>query len=196
MIRRRTLETPAATAPGRLGRATPQLLQVVELPLFRRKEVDDDVAEVQQHPARRRRSLPPVARDAACLEGLGEVFFQRLYLPRRLRRHDDEVIGEERQPPQIKQHDVFSQIVRSDINDELRYFQGFPAVVPPKVRRCGLWPCRLVPRVAGEYRPAARGGQSRLPLVSGAVAAPNSPDSAESAGEPFNCSLSLGRGLG
>ena len=108
-----------------LGRTTPQAFQVVKLPLFWREYVDDDVAEVQKHPAGGRRAFPPVPHDPGILERLGQVLLQRLNLPGRLSRHYYKVIGERRKPPQIQQHDVFGQLVRSDINNELRYFQGF-----------------------------------------------------------------------
>ena len=107
-----------ATVRGRTwGARRHSRSRAVKFPFLRRKDVNYDVAEVHQHPARCRGAFPAVARDAGFFQGVGQILLQGLDLAGRFGRHYDEIVGERGQPPQIQQHDVLGQLVRGHVYD-------------------------------------------------------------------------------
>ena len=56
--------------------AGPEALQLVKLPFFGAKDVDYDVAKVQEYPAGGGGALPVEGRYLGCLEGLSQVLLQ------------------------------------------------------------------------------------------------------------------------
>ena len=111
--------------PHHLLGTLPQALQVIEFPFLRRKDVNYDVAEIQQHPSGGWRSLSPVPRNCGFFQRLRDVLFQGRYLTGRFSRHDNEIVSEGCKAAQVKQNNVLGQFVCGHINNELGDFQGF-----------------------------------------------------------------------
>ena len=103
-----------------LGRLRPKALEVVEFSLLRPENVDDYIAEVQQHPAGAVQAFSAVLPNILLFKRAGNIFFQALNLPGGLRGHYDEVVSERRDSANIQHYDVRSQLVRCYINNQLR----------------------------------------------------------------------------
>src|SRR5262245_58644638 len=87
----------------RLG---PVLLERVVVALGWREDMDDDGSEVEQHPVRARRPLPPDGPYPLLAHALDDPVGDRAQLPLRPARADDERIGERREAGQVEQADV------------------------------------------------------------------------------------------
>ena len=71
----------------------PQAVQVIEGAYFRGEEVDDDVAEVHEHPRRDVRTFDADGAYVFLFEGLPEVFGERGEVALRLTRSEDDDVG-------------------------------------------------------------------------------------------------------
>ena len=115
--------TASVREPHDRARPPPEVLEPVVLPLLRRKDVHDDVAEVQQHPAAIRRAFLVSQLDTLGLQVGLQVLRQRVELEWRLRRRNDKVVSEGRVLRDVDQGDIKRLPVREDIDGPLR--QGF-----------------------------------------------------------------------
>src|SRR6266542_6345236 len=98
----------------RLG---PVLLELVEVPLGRREDVDDHGAEVDEDPVRRGLTLAPDRPDLLGSQGFQDPTGDCRQLAFRAARADDEVVGNRGQPGQVEQDDVGCLLVLGDIDD-------------------------------------------------------------------------------
>src|SRR2546423_15593919 len=109
--------TGAADRPTRARRArlldpedrlrlAPVALQLVEVPFGRREDVDDDRAEVDQDPVRRRGALPADGPNALLPEAFDDPVRDGRQLALRPARADDEVVAERRQAGEVEQAEV------------------------------------------------------------------------------------------
>jgi nucleoside-diphosphate kinase len=125
--RGRCSATSATSTPGCSSRALldahhrrglpVQAFQIVEVALVGAEDVDDDVAKIQEHPARRRRSLAAVGGDAI-LGQLGvDGIAEGLHLANGLGAGDHEVVGEQNDLADIQQEDILSLPIGEEIDD-------------------------------------------------------------------------------
>lgn len=96
--------------------AAPQILEPVVLALLGAEEVDDDVAEVEEHPATGWCAFVTAEIVPLWFELVFQVLGERVKLQRRLGRRDDEVVCEGRRFGDVHQGDVQRLVVTQDIN--------------------------------------------------------------------------------
>ena len=98
------------------GRLRPELLQTVVRSGLLGEDVDDHRAEVRQQPA-----VPKLAFEAGVDAGFGGQLAihrvtQRTHLGGAARAADDEMVGNDRQPPQVEQNDLGRPTRRQNVN--------------------------------------------------------------------------------
>ena len=104
------------TREDRLGLG-PVLLEPVVLALRRREDVDDHRPEVDQDPVRRRRPFAPDRLGLLVAQAADDPVRDRLELPLRPARADDEVVGHRGQAGEIEQDDVGRLLVLGQLDD-------------------------------------------------------------------------------
>ena len=82
--------------------------------------MDDDVAEVQQHPAGVYVAFPAEGSEAIAAQGLVQGIQQGLNLAHVHRRGDDEVVGEGRDLAYVEKQDVLGLLLGQQVNDTPR----------------------------------------------------------------------------
>jgi hypothetical protein len=79
--------------------------------------VDDDVAEVNQHPAGVYVALPTEGPEAIAAQRFVQGIQQGLHLTDVHRRGDDEVVGESRDLTDVEKQDVLRLLLGQQVND-------------------------------------------------------------------------------
>src|SRR3990172_7624608 len=98
----------------------PQPLDVVVGTLLRGEDVDDHVAEVQQHPPRIQVALAAKGAQPVPAQGLVQNIQKGLHLADVDRRGDNEVIGESRDLADVEKQDILSLPLGQQVNDAAR----------------------------------------------------------------------------
>lgn len=101
-------------------RLAPELIQPVKLTLLTRKNMKHDVAVVEQTPARLRGPFTAMRIAAAVTDLLIHDFDERSQLALRRGRTNDEIIRQDRDRTQVKQHDLLSLVLIHQIDDGMR----------------------------------------------------------------------------
>jgi hypothetical protein len=86
----------------------PKPLEVVKLPLLRREDVDDRVAEIEQNPAAVRMALHPLDRVPLRFRALDDFVDDCAGLNLRTAGHDDKRIGEDRAAAYVDSNKIFA----------------------------------------------------------------------------------------
>jgi hypothetical protein len=87
-------------------RFTPEQLEVIEVPRLGAEQMDDSVAEVDEHPARAGVPLRAQQRPVEVLDGVGHLVSYGLDLALVAAGSDDEVVGEGGNGPDVEDEDV------------------------------------------------------------------------------------------
>lgn len=98
----------------------PDLLEIVEAAHFRAEEVDNDVANIEQHPVSIRHALNLYRAADRILHGLREVVCDGSNVTGRATRRDNHHVGEGRFSLKINRDDVFGLIVFETIDNRVR----------------------------------------------------------------------------
>jgi len=98
------------------ARPPPEVFEPVVLALLWRKDVHDEVTEIEQQPAAIRRPLPVAQADALRPQVALEVIGECVKLEWRLRRGDDKVVSKGRGLRNIDQRDIQRLAFREDID--------------------------------------------------------------------------------
>src|SRR5438128_1604216 len=107
----------------RLG---PVLLELVEVALERREDVDDDRAEVDEDPVGGRLAFATDRPDAPLAEGLEDPVGDGTQLALGTAGADDEVVGDGREPGKVEEDDVGGLLVLGDLDDPPRHLERLP----------------------------------------------------------------------
>jgi hypothetical protein len=94
-----------------------QAFQVVEVALVGAEDVDDDVAKIQEDPARRRLALAAVGGDAVLGQLRVDGVAEGLHLANGLSAGDHEVVGEQGNVADIQEEDILSLPIGEEIDD-------------------------------------------------------------------------------
>lgn len=101
------------------ARPAPEFFEPVVGALVGRKDVHNEVAEVEQHPAVIAAALAMAQLNAIGEELLFKVVLEGTKLERRLRGGDHEEVGERSRPGDIDQRDIERLVVGEDIDSPL-----------------------------------------------------------------------------
>jgi len=97
----------------------PDLLQAVKFPLLRGKDVNDDVAQVKQHPAGVSLPLPPIKRKAFLGNDPVNFVADGLNLTLALPAAEDEIIGKTTSSPKVQEEYIKGLLVEGRFYDLL-----------------------------------------------------------------------------